>query len=120
MKEELQNKLIELINSGELFLKDQLPGVAAQFLNYYKIDLYGDMIFSGAIILLILIALSILFVNRKIWDEIGIFLGSIFASIGLIVALCCFTSNIVSLVQIYQTPKAYLMNSILHTRGCRK
>lgn len=109
MKEELYKKLLELINSGQNFLNDQLPDVAQQLITYSRIESIAWIIsmFTLAIVFIKLI--------RFFHKSEGLKFETIIFSVLLLMSLILMMTFSVDLIQSYATPKAYLIKSL---QGC--
>lgn len=112
MKDELQKKLLELINSSQNFLVDQLPDVAKQLIEYNRIGTIGLLI-CLFMLFTFLITTGIYAINyfkKNYMSDSDSFICFIFSL--AFVVLIAILFNTTDLVQSYLTPKAYLIKSL--------
>lgn len=113
MKEELIQKLLEWMNRSENFLSDQLPEIGNQLLTFHRIEALINVSVSA-----LFIGLGLFFFRKgfkkgsscyEIWPEMFMLFSSIVIGVGGLIMI----GNLMSLIQSYYSPKAYLIHLLI-------
>jgi hypothetical protein len=121
MSEELTNKLLQYLNSGEVFLKEQAPDYVNQWMAFAMWDAYFGLIVSIVFFLLSIVAIlgGLYFVERS--GDASEMFGAvlvIFGSITFLVSAFCIPCSYSNLKKLELAPKVYMLESLTH-RSCK-
>lgn len=109
--EKITEKLLELVNSAEFLLRDNLPEIAKNALDYYAWDAQYYMYVFGALAAILLLVAITFFVYGLI-DDFGYCMGAMFIFVIACLPFGAFNKNYSELKMIEKAPKLYLIKKI--------